>query len=131
MGVVEDDKKAGQVMLIAGLHGLMQVGVVGRSNCCQTKNRHLECRGLEFWLSGQREPFPCKVYYKQMGGRLIRDGRNGKRVKRLRCNELATMSYSVQRKNEMKEERQREEGREEFICVLVASTILHAGEMLG
>ena len=36
------------------------------------------------------------------------------------------MSYSVQRKNEMKEERQREEAREEFICVRVVSTILHA-----
>ena len=77
MEVVEGDETGGnQVMLLGGVHvhGLVRVGLVGRSNYCQTTNRHSGCRGLESWLSGLHEPFSCRAYCEKGIGRQIGGG---------------------------------------------------------
>lgn len=68
-------------MLVSSVHGLVRVGLVGRSNYFQIMIRHLECRGLESWLSGLREPCPCKADREKGVVRPIGEERSSKRLR--------------------------------------------------
>ena len=81
MEAVEDDEKGrGPVKPVRDLHGSVQVGLLGRSNYCQTMIRHLECRVLDSCLSGLHELCPCKIDCEKGVVRPIEVERNCKRV---------------------------------------------------